>query len=466
MIRRLLTSIGCRSPESEQVEDGHYSPRRKLVATPNNSSNSTAGVSSNSTSGAGGNFFSRYPCLSSSFIVNIYLEIYHNMFLPYKGVAVHRGLESYHIKQFMRIILLVGIITVLFQHAWESMKVGYSEFDTASALTPRVYADKVMDVIKHMIVCDLAEHNPVLLMHHTEITKGNNGVRRRLGSGNNKYPNPDWLTVTLRDEKCDEIIRRIANKVWNDQDIVAIVRGIECTPNDMAKNYTAITSEEDLIRCLKTDAPSRNGNMFQKFLTRDIRRGYESQYEKAQGTEAGIKGPFRGTDKDVVRPQATIDKEKKKIINLVKDCVTGMSEPEAKAVLVEFLFQFSMEHLQLDVQQMTALVVEYVMCNNDLRKVEIDAEIEELREAAVRNGAGRRKLARQELNEVIVHLDYIIKIKANINQAIELLKDGRAIVLELYDEEFEDYIIDIYVLVRIVVCYLHPLFLLYVMLLK
>ena len=51
----------------------------------------------------------------------------------------------------------------------------------------------------------------------------------------------------------------------------------------------------------------------------------------------------------------------------------------------------------------------------------------------------------QEKNEVVTMLDALIKLKGELEQVVPLLMSGKAIHLDLYDEDFEEFRLDIFV---------------------
>lgn len=124
-----------------------------------------------------------------------------------------------------------------------------------------------------------------------------------------------------------------------------------------------------------------------------------------------------------------------------------MTKEDATEVVVDMLREHGKQYLHiLSVKKMTTLVIKYVTCDNDRRKNGIQNQIDK---HITRVGRSANNAHDQQYNEVAAHLDYIIKVKASINRAIELLTKGEAIYLDLYDKEFpENYMRDVYVLVR------------------
>ena len=172
------------------------------------------------------------------------------------------------------------------------------------------------------------------------------------------------------------------------------------------------------------------------------------QAQIALDYEKDNKGLFRGVEER--REEATVQELKRIITRFIGGrTTTRMTKAEAAAVVVKMLEEHQLQYLHfLSVKKLTALVREYVMSNNTRRKKSVSNEIDKFVKMAKRK-AKVRGLHPQELNEIVAHLDYIIKVKASLDRAIEMLMEGTAIALDLYDEALGGIFTDIYVFVSV-----------------
>lgn len=258
------------------------------------------------------------------------------------------------------------------------------------------------------------------------------------------------------------MVQTVANAVWNDPDLLRSVLELELGEADTC---TKITTKNELISFLLsnssyrigTSTPARYRCKFHHYLITHIRgQGYygnKTPIEQAKENEDLNRDLFRSPNKKRKRRFSYITTMKALILSLVNGKCKKMSEEEATKIVVHMLQEHGKEYLHiLGVKKLTTLVIEYVKSNKKRRK-ELQDDIEKYYKQAV----DELDLHNQHYNEIVAHLDYIIKVKASIDRAIELLMEGKAIYLDLYDNEVGDYMRDVYVLVSFNLYVMHQL---------
>lgn len=283
------------------------------------------------------------------------------------------------------------------------------------------------------------------------------------------------VTELTTDDKLTKYLRDVVNKAWKNGTIRQTLLLEEV--GKCAGTHKKITDKNELVSLLlkdSTDLKSRTKgesggyrSLFHQYLMYYVRgsgkgAGTTTPMETAQENEKNGFGPFRSHN-GKKRSAPVVKEMKKRIEDLVASdgrLPEGkrMTKEDATEVVVDMLREHGKQYLHiLSVKKMTTLVIKYVTCDdNDRRKNGIQNQIDR---HIARVGRSANNAHDQQYNEVACHLDYIIKVKASIERAIELLTEGEAIYLDLYDKEFpESYMRDVYLLVsmcfdlRVYVC--------------
>jgi len=259
-----------------------------------------------------------------------------------------------------------------------------------------------------------------------------------------------------------QMVQTVANAVWDDPDLRRSVLELELGKADTC---TKITTKNELISFLLSDStmPIRGTNpqeykcRFHHYLITHIRgqgyRGKKTPIEEAKENEDLDRDLFCSPKNKQRRSDSVITTMKRLILSLINGECKKMSRAKAIKIVVHMLQEHGKEYLHiLSVQQLTTLVIEYVKSTKKRQK-ELQGDIEKYYKQA----RDELDLHDQHYNEIVAHLDYIIKVKASIDRAIELLMEGKAIYLDLYDNEVGDYMRDVYVLVSFNLYVMHQL---------
>jgi len=297
----------------------------------------------------------------------------------------------------------------------------------------------------------LEANQPDALRTKEEIQAANKGKKRQVydKSIQKEVRNPEYRTNTLQDEK--NVCKDIAKLLWKDTAFQTALSKVKLKSTDKE-----IKTEKDLLAMMLDNAKGAPISNFNKYVT--LRLRYERlsiPIVEAQKNEDNGLGPFQGCSEEEIKEMkdriiamlkgpvitSKAAKSKKKGKGKVKPVMT---ENEANAIIVEMLEQYSLEDIfHLTTAQMTAIILEYVKEENPHRKDELEQEIMEYREK------NPDALHDQELNELAVHIDYIIKVKCSVTQTVPLLMSGEVIPLKLYDDDFDKPMLSMYTMVSL-----------------
>lgn len=303
------------------------------------------------------------------------------------------------------------------------------------------YSNNVLSYLHAIIHTYLSKHHPHLLLSRKQLKEKNGNEPNRIWDPINRklIPNPKYLANTINLAFGQEICSNIADVVWSDDGLKTTLLTIACKDGEKK-----VESESDLVKMMCTRRPGgrETETHFVDFLKKVIRKSAGTSnkinhiYEAKKNERAG-EGPFKGHNEE------TIKILKERITDLLRGSKDGhMTEKEATAIVVEMLEQHCMAYLwHLNVPQLTALVRDYVREENPHRAEVLEQEIVAWRAEQKSTST----LHDQELNEIVTHLDFIIKVKGSLVQIVPLLMKRGAIHLDLYDEDFEEHMRDIYV---------------------
>ena len=321
------------------------------------------------------------------------------------------------------------------------------------AAPPQAYTTQVFELIFDGFMRGVIEdENPFMLYNNSDCQKYNK-------KHNLKFGDEGYATNYTKKETQIKMAKKISKNVWKDQSIRQRISQIKLGTKDIKNNVNKITSEKELFDMMTTTTSNTQTKMVD-YLSIYVRNSYyASQAKEAQRNEDEGKGLFQDHDEEDVKQM------KKDIVNLMAGPKEGhKSEVEATSDIVAMLEQVNMVIWFLSVHQMCHLVLQHVMLHNDhRRKASIVEEIRAMDRTVIDNASAlldsnwedelihnfSQSLHGQELNELVASLDKIIKLKAKLIKARDMLMDRRAEVFNLYDGSYEgeidDMVIDIYV---------------------
>ena len=325
---------------------------------------------------------------------------------------------------------------------------------------PIMQACNIMYPIIHTT---LSEFSPDALLKRGEFKKLNKGVSRRIWDNGKKkaVQNPAFRSNTIgTGKKRRLILNKIAREAWNDPQVKAQLLKVKVKKGDwightVEGDGTLIKNQRDIYKLLivpiKGASNPKTSTYFMKFVGDVIRKKSRTvPLEQARENAEEGYGIFSGL------PDDKADDYEEKLVALLNDGPEDgyMSRQEADSCIVQMLEQDDMQYLWfLSIHQLTHLALQHVMFHSDLRREDVREDIEAHavdRDIATVDdlpddtwddkdiSSFSGKLHDQELNELALMIEYMIKVKGKLIAARDMLMDRRALFLDLSDDYEDD----------------------------
>ena len=347
------------------------------------------------------------------------------------------------------IIIFVGTV-------WFLLRGKIQENEAAPRQHPIMQACNIMYEIIHTT---LSEFSPDALLERKEFKKLNVGVKPQVwdSTKGKVVPNPAYRNNTINGENETRILNKIARMAWNDPQVQAALLQVKVKTGDyightVEEDGTLIKNQRDIYKILIVIMKGKTASTdtyFKNFVTQVIRKKSRTvPLEQARKNAKKGKGIFSGLS------EGTANDYKKRLVALLNDGPESdyMSEQEADSHIVRMLEYHDMQYLWfLSIHQLAHLALRHVMFHSNLRREDVREDIEKFTQQINRTidsveklpddswedddiSSFSERLHNQELNELSIMIEYMIKVKAKLISARNMLMDRRALFLDLSDD--------------------------------